>query len=433
MSAIKSKRHDRRKLETGGMLSEVDGLGRYPDPRAVYRVRRMADLDASADSSRSSLREKGAAVLAFLVMVAYWPGTYAPALTLRWAVLLVGLPLLAPSSTARATALHWLGFSFLAYAALSLLWTPFPLDGIYELGIFALLAGGFLLGGGLDRCGVVFGGAAIGLVPSVIVGLMQWSGAQPVMQLSVSPSGLFVNANLMGEAAALVLVGAIAARKPLSGTGLWPRLEAAGMIFIVSVTALALLLSHHRTSMIALAIAGMIYVMKNWLRGFSKLVLLGIGITAVLSCMGAILLSITTDSGSFSERLDIWRAVLGVLSVFGHGAGSFQGLFPLYFMSKAEGNTDYAHNDLLQLGFEYGITALIPALVFVVLVLRSASPMRYVLIVFGIQSCAEFPLYMPATGFLVALVAGHCGREWRVYRPDDVLGGRTLFGRACPA
>lgn len=358
-------------------------------------------------------KTRGAAILAFLVTAAYWPGTYAPALVPKWAVLLVGLPLVVPHGESSATALQKAFLVFIAYAVLSLLWAPFRLDGIYELGIFALLAGSFLLGNCLERCDLVFIGAGCGLVPSLIVGMMQWFGASPVLELTPNPAGLFVNANLMGEASALVIAGLLG-----SGNGLW-----ACLLAVVPVTCLAL--SHHRTSIIALAIAGMIFAMQ----ASKKRRLWIIGLMVFLSILIGLMGYGTSLPQSFEERIQIWHGTLAGLTLLGHGAGSFRGLIWLYFLSKSEGGLDYAHNDLLQLGFEYGAAALIPAACFAILALRSVSPMRYVLIVFGIQSSLEFPLYMPVTGFLAAFVAGHCAREWPSYGWRDVLRGMALFDR----
>ena len=377
----------------------------------------MDHLQSSTVGARSSSHEKASAVLAFLVIAAFVPGWHAPGLVLRWAVLLIGLPALV---SVRATALHWFGFAFLAYAALSLIWTLFPLDGCYELGVFALLAGGFCLGSCLNDGGrgihLVFLAAALGLAPSLVIGVMQWYGANPVLQLTPNPSGLFVNANLMGEASALTICGLIVTAKDWNG----PPLKGCGMVALIFSSA-ALLLSHHRTSMIALAIAGMTWLIGN--RRFA----LALMISAAAAL--AFLLDGLKTGHSLFERLAIWRATASGLTWLGHGAGSFRGLIPLYFLSESEGGLDYAHNDLLQLAFDYGIVAIVPAAIFAVLALRSTSPMRYVLIVFGIQSLAEFPLYMPATGFLAALAAGHCSRGWPRCGWRDVLGGTALFGR----
>lgn len=370
------------------------------------------------------------------MMVAFWPGWYAPNLVLRWAVLLVGLPFVV---AVRMTALHWIGLAFLGYAALSLLCTPFPLDGCYELGILAIVAGSFCLGSSLERCDLVFVGAALGLVPSLIVAVMQWIGrgkcfestdaicgafttwyeAHAVLQLTPEPSGLFVNANLMGEASSLVFVGAIA--------GLRGGRADRWVMVLATASALCLILSHHRTSMIALATAGMTWGAEKRFHKEKQLWLAALCAPLLLLFLCGIIFF--TDIPTVHERIGIWRSTVSGLTFFGHGAGSFRNLIPLYFLSESEGGLDYAHNDLLQLAFNYGIAALLPAALFGLLIISSTSPMRYVLLVFGIQSLAEFPLYMPVTGFLAALAAGHCSRDWAYCGWRDVLRGGTLFGR----
>lgn len=139
---------------------------------------------------------------------------------------------------------------------------------------------------------------------------------------------------------------------------------------------------------------------------------------------------------SVGERLQIWEATISGFTWFGHGAGSFRGLFPLYAP-----NIDtmvlwpqHAHNDLLELIFEYGVFAAIPVAI-AILCLFSRSPLRYVVLVFLVEGCFEFPLFMPATGFLSALCVGHCLREWDRARFAQLYGRVVAFawcGRARP-
>jgi hypothetical protein len=91
---------------------------------------KSSDLASPAlPAAKKSWQKKAAPFLAFLVMVAFWPGMLGAGLTLRWAVLWVGLPIL--TVPPRMTAIGWIGASFLAFGAVSLAWSPFRYDGVY--------------------------------------------------------------------------------------------------------------------------------------------------------------------------------------------------------------------------------------------------------------------------------------------------------------
>lgn len=296
---------------------------------------------------------------------------------------------------------------------LSLLWSPIPPEGIFQCLVLIGLMLAASLGGRLESRSLsrVFRCAAYGIGLNSIFAVIQCLGFHPVIQLSFYPSGLFLNANVLAETSALILAGTLA-----TATGL--RYGVFALMIMPSV-----LLSHHRGSMIALAIAGMIWLLSTLTRYWRWR--LWPGLLVVGSLLALLMLLRDGDIGwgaadgmpaSLAERLDIWHATLSGLTWFGHGGGSFRSLFPLYaapYLDTIATRPLHAHNDILELIFEYGIFACVP-IAFTLLCLASRSPYRYVVIVFLVEGLSGFPLFMPATGFLFALSLGDCyrGRDW---------------------
>jgi hypothetical protein len=116
-------------------------------------------------------------------------------------------------------------------------------------------------------------------------------------------------------------------------------------------------------------------------------------------------------SGSDTERMFIWRAAWDNLKWLGWGPGVFytialprNGAFSLY--------PEYAHNDALQLMFEYGVGALLPFAIFGYALWRTDIREWPVVLAFVVAGCYSMPLFMPLTAFL-GLVA--VGRVLRVH------------------
>lgn len=346
----------------------------------------------------------------FLEMVAYAPGLYGAATTLRWSLLWVALPLImACVPSLRRT---WIGIAamlsvvvFGVYVFTSLIWSSFPLDGIYEMFCLITLMACVRLGSSLESTSLLFRGAAFGIGINSAVAIAQYLGYRPVIQLFPSPAGLFMNGNMLAEAATMVLIGCLVYGQRFSA-----------MLVMPSV-----ILPGQRATMIVLAVMA-IY----WMRKRGWLVSKQIAILAVVSSLIVIAVSLYGMNDpvwmqaflgkfrafeSFGERWDIWRATVGGFSWFGNGAGSYRGLFPHFAHDLDTMSTWplHAHNDLLELVFEYGIFAAVPVALGI-RCLISESPMRYVVGAFAIFGLVGFPLYMPATCMLAGLAVGACLR-----------------------
>ncbi len=318
---------------------------------------------------------------------------------------------------------------FLGIAAASLIWTPFLDDGVLEFAYLLTFAGAVWLGLLLEDLRCVFLAATLGIGLSSLIAISQWMGFNPVISLTPRPSGLFLNANILAETAALVFVGLIvqSANWRQSHPFVW-SMAALG-------TAPSLLLPMHRGSMIALGIAGTIWLLAKLKKcdrlGAEMRTIVGItGLFFVLSILTLRFLWSWKPLASVEERLTIWRAAFDGLSITGHGAGSFRGLFAIYaapYTDTLNLSALHAHNDLLELAFNYGIFAALPVLGVALILYRTSSPLRYVVVVFLVEGCFEFPLYMPATSMLAAIALGACIRDRSKFRIGQPRSGMDLL------
>jgi hypothetical protein len=332
-------------------------------------------------------------ILTFLTSVAYDPWSVDHANTGRW----FALALIACGSLfairARPGLSHWLGASFLVYAALSVAWSPSRYDGVAAVAQLALLGLVFVIGSA-SSVGAVRGWT-VGLGAACVVqGLFlvaQLAGYRPV-QVIGGPggsdlAGLFVDRDVAGALGAVSLVLVL-------GRRLWWFLPAA---------LVCALLPQSHASYLALVVAGLL-----WLWPRASLGTRAIGLTSVPVVLGALLIG---RSASMAERLDIWRTTVSHLTLFGRGAGSFASLLPA---------SGYAHDEYLQFAFEYGAGSLALAGVLALAVWSGRAlrePEWHALVALLVCASLGYTLHAPATAYLVALLAGHlCGERDRVLR-----------------
>ena len=135
--------------------------------------------------------------------------------------------------------------------------------------------------------------------------------------------------------------------------------------------------------------------------------------------------SISMTDSSLGVRFIMWQATMAMIKtnpVAGVGAGAWEAVQPLYQAEGSQLETDYyAHNEILQLLAEYGLTGLLFLLALFTYLLRAAwktlknrtpeglaeAPMRATvlasLLAFLIVSSIGFPWRLAATGSLFAL------------------------------
>lgn len=359
-------------------------------------------------------------------MVAYWPGVYGAATTLRWAVLWVTMPLIMMSckgySTNTRSLLNIAAFGL--YAVASLTWTASQLDGILEIVVLGTLFQSIILGHSLgsknlEPFRLIFFAASLGIGINSAIAIAQALGYRPVIQIFNSPSGLFLNGNILAETATLVAVGCAVHR----------------MWMAVAIVSPAIVLPMHRGSIVAIAVVATWWAIghRRWFAA-AAIAAACVLVTAYLTLnryvpTDAVGRAIGNGGQGIAERFGIWKPTLGGLTWFGHGAGAFRGLIELYSQG-AVADPLHAHNDLLELTFNYGLAALIPMAV-VAACLMSGSPYRLVVLALAVLGLSEFQLFMPATGFLGALCVGACLRDLSDRRRlDHGSGGRVHSGDA---
>jgi hypothetical protein len=110
---------------------------------------------------------------------------------------------------------------------------------------------------------------------------------------------------------------------------------------------------------------------------------------------------------------------------FGHGIGSFYIDFPFFQEGGFARRFDHAHNDLLELGYEFGVLALLPVVLWLFAVAHY-SPISAVLAVFAVEGCFGFPLFLPVTGALGAISAGHLCGTWERVRSRQLAWQRGI-------
>ena len=343
-------------------------------------------------------------VVGFLATALYWPGVSGAATVPRWAALFLIVPWLIRGDRIRDATPYLWGGAFFVVAVVSLAWTPQILDGIGLLFWLMILAALFWYGSEIENPRPLYIGASLGVTISSVVALFQWFGFRPVETLGpalFAPAGLFVNPLFLGEAAALLIVAAVAERLWWLLPGLVP----------------ALILTQARGATLAAAIALAIHF-----RGALRWMIAA----AIPIGLAGIALYLSTDYGS-SERLDIWRSVIHGITPLGHGLGSFWQAYPAFDLRPfALSYPEYAHNEFLHIAFELGLPGIVLAGGFIFSLAGPLTSGRLVLIALLMEMCFAFPSHLPATATIGLILAGYAVRDRYLLR-DFVPARRVHF------
>ena len=328
--------------------------------------------------------------LGFSVAIAHVPGWIGASVATSWFLLMIAMPFVIYNIRIDLTLKHVWGFIFLIYASLSLLWTYSFNVGLFFLLQMITLGMVFYYGSSLNNLTPIVKGLAAGLGISALISLFQVLGYDPVYMVKLpsgAPAGLFVNPNMFSEASAILLVALIVLKQ-----WYWTIVTFPGIVF-----------AHSRAGVLALFICGIIFVW-NRSRAFALL----IAPIIVLFIIGHYY-NANFDLSSIRERFEIWGDTVRGLTLFGQGVGSYEIVLPSYthFLDTVRVIPRYAHNDFLQLIFEFGIGTLfiIPLLMF-----RSNENIRYVLYAAGVVALFSFPLHVPMSAFIITLFAGFIHR-----------------------
>jgi len=237
-----------------------------------------------------------------------------------------------------------------------------------------------------DLRGVTIG-LGLGMTLNSAVVLAQYAGWKDIPQIEPM-SGLFYNHNMGAELAAMALVMVIGYRLYWFIPGILPTLYFGS-----------------RAAILAIGVAGALALWR-WSKTLS-----GFAFAAAIGLVGAITVHYGQgDIGGIMPRLGVWQDLIPHLTFFGRGLGSFIADYPVFQRHSFSLVLRYenVHNDFLQMTYELGIGAvLLAGAVLVALARAPRSPAWYGFIVFLVEGCFGFPLYIPATGALACVCAGH--------------------------
>ena len=134
---------------------------------------------------------------------------------------------------------------------------------------------------------------------------------------------------------------------------------------------------------------------------------------------------------SIQERLDLWEDTIRGFKIFGNGVGSFEILYPLnaIHIDTALARPRFAHNDLLQLVFEYGLGVILLAPLAIRLI-KANSEYKIILYGVGIISLFTFPFHVPMLAFIGCLVTGYVDSDNGAIWDIGNIRRPVLFKRA---
>lgn len=298
------------------------------------------------------------------------------------------------------TAFHWLGVLFVGYAAVRTLYAPIFEDSICGLWMLCIVAASFWLGSTLTSMRQLYAGLWIGGFVSSCVAVLQANDNYVVPYDTATPAGLYVNSVSQGVILSLLVVALVSER----------------MLWRAAMLVPGILLSGSRGAWLALAVG----LLATYTRRKSVFVAL-VGVAGALFVVHVVYGSGGAVWASDKERLDIWYLAANNFTLWGYGPGSFFSW--LLWREQGSFYPEYAHNDALQLIFEYGAVAAIPIGIGCFVLTRERSAEWPVIVAFITAGCYSMPLAIPAAAFIGCVAAGRVVRDWALDGPD-VYDGR---------
>jgi hypothetical protein len=317
--------------------------------------------------------------LGLILPVSYVPGYTGAALQTQWAVL---SPVLALGlwKNGRTNFTHMLWLAFIAYAVWSLDWTMNIYDSVGGIWFAAIWCLSFWLGSTNIPFKNLWKGLAIGLSVSSVIACIQALGYHPIYtQHGQGDAGLFVNTTYLGASAAIILIGLICHR-------LW---------YYIPLVTPALILANSRGAWLVVGVA-LVCKYLNWR-------------VALIFGLGAGLFFLFQQSESDALRFAYWQATSRNVSWFGFGAGTFNDFWFVYRGGLI--HPEFAHNEVLQFLFEYGIGAL-PLFAILAFALAQTDSLEWpVLVAFASLALFYFPFHCPLAAFIGCAIAGRVIRD----------------------
>lgn len=345
------------------------------------------------------LAEHRLAVLGFAVAAGFWPTFLQAAFAPRWIVIAVGVPLLFSIDPRNIPeSMRWLLVWMLSLALISTTFaSPDPLTGYYDLIFVVILGLTFIAAASLETIDDIMAGLATGLAISSVLILLNLHSDDG--RGTADLGALFFNSEVLAEFAALVFIWGVTRPD----------------IWIAAVSVIPLALCNSRISILAAAV-GILYAYRprSWVKTLA--LMCGLAVMAVLTVFAFGIPKI----GSFEHRLTLWIATVFAWNQYGHGLGWFLTSYPL---------EQFAHSDAIQVIAELGVGAFALAALPIMIFWNKGgtNAERALFLAVCLEVFVSFPLHMPATGFVAAIVAGRLvGAGYRVRLGE--LNGRVENG-----
>lgn len=339
--------------------------------------------------------------LGAIVSLCYIPGVTGEYIATQWPLLgvllafdllrTVVLPAFGLLPKHPFTIFHAAGLAFVGYAFARWPYSPVPYASVFGLWQIVIMALCVWFGTTMTNMRGLYAGLATGAAISSALAVLQYFGFNPVITTTPQGSaGLYVNTVQQGAILALIAVALVTERM-----WLWLLPLIPGFI-----------LAHSQGAWLALAagLLGCVGIRRRW-------------VLCATAVAGVIYLWSPLFTNSDVHRVFIWRTAAENLTWLGWGPGVFytivlpqNGSYSLY--------PEYAHNDALQLLFEYGAGALLPYVIFSYALWRTDAKEWPVVFAFVIAGCYSMPLFMPIAAFLALVAVGRTLRSYGVAGGD---------------
>lgn len=342
-------------------------------------------------------------LLGFGVITVYIPGILGASISTGWLFLFIVAPILLLYCEIKLG----FGFIFICYAALSLIWTEILNIAWFSLLKLIMLGCVFWIGQNIKDLTPIFKGLALGLGVSVLVTVANKLGfITDVYSLNSMAAGLFVNPNIYSEISAILFISLLIFK-------LW---------WWIPITLPGLILVQSRTAFVGLG-AGLFILLWGYNKSYA------IASTLVLFIIAAILYKGGFALPSIHERFDMWADTIQGIKILGNGVGSYEPLFPYYatHIDTELARPKYAHNDLLNIIFEFGIGSVLFLMV-IFNVFKTKRLELVILITIFVISLFTYAIYVPVTAFIAFLVAGNISNYATYNGSVGFNSGSILFG-----
>lgn len=341
-------------------------------------------------------------IWAFLIAVAFIPNIMSAAIVGRWTIIAIGIPLVARIEFKFPFAIQFALAMGFAWSAASVLYAPDRMDSLLQLFFMLMLIGVMGAASQIKSLDDAMTGMCLGVSVSSLFCVAALFGHQLVDQGSAYYAGLFYNSEVLSEFAAPLAVWAVVKRR----------------FGLAAITVFPLAIDKPRVALIALTVA---LIFTYWPTRWKYRAFL---IASAAVVIGAAMFYMTYGHyklGSVALRISIWLSTAMAIDISGHGIGWYR---------ASHITEEFAHSDVIQAFAELGIGALCFAMIPVYALFRNRGNYvaeRAAFIAVCVELLISFPLHVPASAFLAALVAG-----FLVSRRSDVrvvgYHGRTDDG-----